>query len=227
MNGGAPGNRSPYISNESYKAYTKRFKQKFTTLRNEEKEMAGRFFEDGTLYCDYLFFASSVDKCMRLIDGEVLMLESRNLPCAEALLRMQIDICMRVFAAFIAADREEFFDSYLHQKSIRKLKDKHGIEMHDGYLKEKLGEYDRELPNVYNTTSGSVHFSTDATIMMGQPVDEPNSLYNVRLNIGCEPDERWNSSLVECCVAFEHYVCLHLELLSKTIPQATDELSKH
>lgn len=45
---------------------------------------------------------------MRLIDGFISMLESRNLVCVAQLLRAQVGVCLRTFALFAAEDQDDF-----------------------------------------------------------------------------------------------------------------------
>lgn len=47
-----------------------------------------------------LYLASSSEYAMRLIDGFISMLESRNLVCVAQLLRAQVGVCLRTFALF-------------------------------------------------------------------------------------------------------------------------------
>ena len=55
-----------------------------------------------------LYLASSSEYAMRLIDGFISMLESRNLVCVAQLLRAQVGVCLRTFALFAAEDQDDF-----------------------------------------------------------------------------------------------------------------------
>ena len=53
-----------------------------------------------SLFKQDLYSISLQDRCIRLNDGFVKMIEIRNLCCAGIILRSQLDNCMRVFAYY-------------------------------------------------------------------------------------------------------------------------------
>ena len=57
-----------------------------------------------TLFKEDLFFCSALNRNVQLSEGFVALLQQRNLSCAGAILRLQLDNCMRTYAAFIAMD---------------------------------------------------------------------------------------------------------------------------
>lgn len=59
-----------------------------------------------SLFKEDFFFCASADRCLKLIDGFTDMLRKRNLTCVGALLRLQMDNCMRSYAAFIAQKKK-------------------------------------------------------------------------------------------------------------------------
>lgn len=81
------------------------------------KEMVGK-----TLMEEDLYICASADRCMNLIDGMIGMLDTRNLTCAGALLRLQMDNCLRSYALFIACDRIAVFNCLIDGKQIDKQK---------------------------------------------------------------------------------------------------------
>ncbi len=154
---------------------------------------------------------------MRLIDGFISMLESRNLVCVAQLLRAQVGVCLRTFALFAAEDQDDFLKKVFQGVPAKKLKDFSGEKMSDGRLQDLLEKFDPKVKDVYKVTSGFVHFSTDILPSMGVPGED----YEVEFNFGAEPNERNNVPLVECGKAFCHYVDLHLQMLHMVI--ASDE----
>lgn len=154
---------------------------------------------------------------MRLIDGFISMLESRNLVCVAQLLRAQVGVCLRTFALFAAEDQDDFLKQVFQGVPVNKLIDFSGEKMFDRRLQDLLEKYDSKVKDVYKVTSGSVHFSTDILPSMGVPGEG----YEVDFNFGAEPNERNNAPLVECGKAFCHYVDLHLQMLHKVT--ASDE----
>jgi hypothetical protein len=72
---------------------------------------------------------------------------------------LQLDTCLRFFAAFIVEHPHDFALSVLKGVAIRKLKDRSGNLMTDRYLVDTLGKKYDWMPRVYDATSGFVHLS--------------------------------------------------------------------
>lgn len=89
---------------EYYDAAEKRIK-KLMELRKQGISLAKGIIGE-TLFKEDFFFCTSADRSLNLIDGFADMLRKRNLTCVGALLRLQMDNCMRSYAAFIAKDKE-------------------------------------------------------------------------------------------------------------------------
>ena len=66
-------------------------------------------------------------------------METRNLICAGALLRLQLDTALRFYAAFRVEKPHDFALAVLDGKRVRDLKDLDGQKMTDDYLVRKLG----------------------------------------------------------------------------------------
>lgn len=79
--------------------------ESLSEIRKKGKDIAAGIIGQ-TLLKEDLFFCASADRNMNLTDGFIEMLRTRNLTCAGALLRMQMDNCIRTYAAFIAKDKE-------------------------------------------------------------------------------------------------------------------------
>lgn len=116
---------------------------------------------------------------MRLTDGFIPMIEARNLTCAGALLRLQMDNCLRLFAFFIANDRNEAVDCIIDGGVFNGLKDKNGKQMRDGYLKEKLDKHDPCFSAVYKQASGFIHFSSKAFYQSVHPKENHEISFQV------------------------------------------------
>ena len=160
-----------------------------------------------------LYLASSSEYVMRLIDGFIPMLETRNFVCVAQLLRAQVGVCLRTLALFVAKDQEDYLKQVFRGVPVNRLKDRSGKNMTDGRLQDLLSEFDPEVEDVYKATSGFVHFSTDILPSMGVPGEG----CEVEFNFGAVPNERNNASLVGCGKAFCHYIELHLKILHRVI----------
>lgn len=204
------------MDSEQFKQEVERIKQSLSALRIAERNAVIPFM-NGDFYQWDLYLASSSEYAMRLIDGFIPMLESRNLVCVAQLLRAQVGVCLRTFALFVVEDQEDFLKQVFRGVPVNKLKDRLGGKMSDRRLQDLIERFDPRVKDVYKATSGFVHFSTDILSSMGMPGED----YEVEFNFGTVPDERNNTPLVECGKAFCHYVDLHLQMLHKVI--ASDE----
>lgn len=77
-------------------------------------------------------------------------------------MRLQLDNCMRTYAAFIAADKDAVIDCVISGNRIDKQKSKDGNLLKDVYLKNELSKLDTGFSAVYDNTSGYIHFSDRA-----------------------------------------------------------------
>ena len=70
------------------------------------------------LLVEDLLICSMLNRNIHLTNGLISMIETRNLTCAGALLRLQMDNCLRLFALFIANDKYDHgFASVYDQSS--------------------------------------------------------------------------------------------------------------
>lgn len=166
-----------------------------------------------TLCMDDLFFCASVDRCIRLIDGFIPMLQDRNLTCAGVLLRMQMDNCMRTYAAFIDEDRNAAVQCIIDGNPIKNLKDSSGKKMTDGHLKDEVAKIDPCFSTVYDNASGYVHLSEKAFY---QTVDSCDN-YGMGIQIGQDLPEKRNGTLLEAADAYIHFVKLHFRMLNAVV----------
>ena len=201
------------MTNEEYADSLKPKIEILQELRNKAKQLAVGIIGQN-LTMDDLFFCASTDRCMRLIDGFIPMLQERNLTCAGVLLRMQMDNCMRTYAAFIAENRTEVINAVIDGKRINKLKDAAGNKMTDGYLKDKIAEdLDTQFATVYDNASGYVHLSEKAfyqTVVVCKD-------YHFNFGIGTPLPEKRNEPLLEAADAYIQFVKLHFRMLQAVV----------
>ncbi len=200
------------MTNEEYsKALVSRIEQ-LQTLRKKAVSIAAGIIGEN-LCMEDLFFCASVDRCIRLIDGFIPMLQERNLTCAGVLLRMQMDNCMRTYAAFIAEDRKAAVQCVINGESIKHLKDINGQKMFDKHLKEEVSKIDPIFSAVYDNACGYVHLSEKAFY---QTVDSCDN-YGIGIQIGQELPEKRNVTLLEAADAYIHFVNLHFKMLQAVV----------
>lgn len=178
-------------------------------LNKEAKALAVKIIGQNLLKED-LCLCAMLDRSMRLTDGFISMIEARNLTCAGALLRLQMDNCLRLFALFIANDRNEAVDCIINGGIFSNLKDKDGKQMRDCHLKEELDKHDPRFSTVYNQASGFIHFSSKAFYQSVHPKENHEMLFQV----GGEQPEKINPVLLECVAAYIHYIKLFHRLMN-------------
>lgn len=200
------------MTNEEYSiALASRIEQLQTLRKNAVTIAAGIIGE--SLCMEDLFFCASVDRCMRLIDGFIPMLQDRNLTCAGVLLRMQMDNCMRTYAAFIAEDRNAAVQCVIDGNPIKNLKDTNVKKMTDGHLKDEITKIDSVFSKVYDNASGYVHLSEKAFYQTVEKCAD-NKL---EFQIGQPLPEKRNDPLLESADAYIHFVKLHFKMLQAVV----------
>lgn len=177
-------------------------------LRNQGVSLAKGVIGKNLMKED-LFFCASLNRCLNLIDGLVLLLNSRNLTCAGAILRLQIDNCLRTYATFIAKDRNKVIECLINGERIDREKDMQGKNMTDRYLKEKLSEIDSSIETIYNNSSGYIHLSEKA--FYETVINCDNNI--IEFQIGRTLPEKRNVTLIEILDAFIHFIKLHYKMI--------------
>lgn len=183
--------------------------QALRILNKEAKTLAVKIIGKNLLKED-LCLCAMLDRSIRLTDGFIPIIEGRNLTCAGALLRLQMDNCLRLFALFIANDRNEAVDRIIDGGVFNSLKDKNGKQMRDGYLKKKLDKYVPGFLVVYNQASGFIHFSNKAFYQSVHPKENHEILFQV----GGEQPEKFNLVLLECVGSYIHYIKLFHKMMN-------------
>ena len=141
--------------------------------------------------------------------GISTMLKSRDLTCVGALLRLQLDNCMRTYAAFIAKDRNKVIDCIISGNRIDRQVDKNNKQLRDSYLTTEITKFDPIFSDVYDKASGYIHLSSAAfyqTIVNTQD-------YVIEFQVGRDLPEKRNPVLLEAADAFIHFVELQFKML--------------
>jgi hypothetical protein len=115
--------------------------------------------DGGKMFALDMLASAAIKRSMSLCAGFASLARQQNYQCAVSLLRLQLDSCLRFFAAFIVADPHSFAQEVLGGNAIRKMKDRDGALMTDKHLVETLGRTYSWIPRVYQATSGFIHLS--------------------------------------------------------------------
>jgi hypothetical protein len=87
------------------------------------------------------------------------LINARNFPCAEAILRLQLDIAMRVNALSLVEHPDAACKAVLDGEQFNRLKDRDGNKLSDAHLRKKLSETHPWIGPVYERTSDFVNLS--------------------------------------------------------------------
>lgn len=145
----------------------------------------------------------AVKRSLSLASGLLVLIEAKNMVCARAVLRMQLDTITRLCAYLYVEDPEQMAKEILGGKPLNKLKSTDGKPLRDGYLVDRLSERFPWVRNVYDFTSGYIHFSErqffDAVHSVGS-----NEERTIRLAIGRTDDKYPEFSWEELPACFNH-----------------------
>ena len=148
--------------------------------------------DSGKLFPLDILAAATIKRSMALINGFVALIKINNYTCAASLLRLQLDSCLRLFAAFIVDKPHEFADNVFKGKAIREMKDRKGKPMTDRYLVKTLASKYEWMPSVYEATSGFIHLSERHLLSI---FEEAEGEHDIGLRIAADdeniPLEQW------------------------------------
>ena len=130
-------------------------------IEKKQLELAKKMLKayNESLYNMDILVSAALNRSLSLSKGFRVLINEKNLICAGALLRLQIDTAIRIFAGTLVENSNKFVRDVSRGKHIRNLKDRDGNKMTDKYLVEKLSDEYPWLPTVYEKTSSYIHFS--------------------------------------------------------------------
>jgi hypothetical protein len=172
-------------------------------LENAQIELAKRMIKayDGAMYAVDLFISGALNRSAALSEGFKSLVKSKNLICAGAILRLQIDTAIRIFAVTLVDDSNQFVSDVLKGKHIRDLKDRDGKKMTDRYLVEQLSDEYPWLPKVYEKTSSYIHFSDTHLFASVQNVEKDKRTLSLKIS-AVDRDEIPEKLYIEAVEAF-------------------------
>ncbi|MGI0491010.1 hypothetical protein ACN4EG_04290 [Alkalinema pantanalense CENA528] len=154
--------------------------------------------DSGKIFGVDLLAQAAFKRSMSLCAGFACLVKSKNYLSAATLVRLQLDTCLRFFAAFIVEHPHDFAQSILMGVPVRNLKDRSGQLMTDRYLVETLGKQYDWMPRVYTATSGFIHLSERHMFSVWQPSAEGELM----IVIGPTDDQLEDDLWIELADAF-------------------------
>ncbi len=160
-----------------------------------------------------LLAVAAMNRTVENTEGFLTLVESKNMSSASALLRIQLDTCIRFHSIWLVDKPHDFANKFMAGEHIRKIKDKDGKKMTDGYLIDVLSKDYPWLRNVYNDLSGYVHFS--GSHLFGAIHKTNTDTGEIVLGIGKNkyPESSW----IEAVDCFTEAVAIFLYYLSSWI----------
>ena len=124
------------------------------------------------LYTMDLYTSAIVNRSISLMRGYLLLAKDKNYISAVPLIRMQLDNCLRFYAATLVNDYNDLFSQYLKGKHIGNILDAKGNKMTDNYLAKELDKnFSKGIFKLYKNASGYVHFSNVHSFLQVSKVD--------------------------------------------------------
>jgi hypothetical protein len=155
---------------------------------------------DGNVWSADLWFNAAIKRSIQVVDGFSEMVRRRNISCAGALIRVQIDTALRLFACSLT-DANVYVAAALKGERLDKLKNVNGKPLRDNYVNGEMIKVRPDLAwldSLYKRTSDFVHMSGTHLFAVAE-VSGPRS---IETYIGlC--DDRWtDAQMVEAVDAF-------------------------
>ena len=136
-------------------------------------------------YSPDLYIVAVINRSVNLLKGIRSHVEDRNILCAAPLVRVHLDSIIRLYAMTLVDDKNDFLMRVIGGEHIRKIKDRDGNPMHDGYLVDKVSSLDASLSALkvlYEKTSGFVHFRMFTCLLWGNQ-DQAMAAWNSQLEV--------------------------------------------
>lgn len=111
------------------------------------------------MYAMDQYISGIITRSLSLIYGTVTLLDSKNFMAAAHLTRLHLDNYLRLFAAYISPNPNDFAMQVMDGVQVDKLLDRDKKPMKDWYLREKASKINPWVNDVYKETSGYIHFS--------------------------------------------------------------------
>lgn len=133
--------------------------ERLRVAKKDHLDVAKEMIKGGDLFTLDFLAVATLNRSLCLMAGFCTLIKTKNMIAAAPLLRMQLDDCLRFSAAWIVDKPHAFASEVLGGVPIRKLKDRDGNRMTDGYLLKKLAVQYPWVTSVYEHSSGYVHLS--------------------------------------------------------------------
>jgi len=156
----------------------------------------------GNVYSPDLWINAATRRSIQMLDGFATMVSSRNMTCAGAMLRIQIDTAIRLFAMTLVEDADAFVQHMLRGGKLNHLRDRSGNKLTDRHLCQELSRLYPKfswLPRVYEVTCEFVHMSGRHVINMCKIQTNGRTMST---NIAVQDNDWPEAAMIEAVDAF-------------------------
>lgn len=155
---------------------------------------------NGTMFILDFIIIGAVKRSLSLGHGLIAMVKTKNMTCARAIVRMQIDTVSRLLAYTYVDDPEEMARQVIGEAPLSKFKSRDGQPLRDNYLIDKMTESHPWVREVYNRTSGEIHFSEKQFFASVHTTDDATRTMTMVISPFDEKYPEWSWSEVVTCV---------------------------
>jgi hypothetical protein len=160
----------------------------------------------------------ALKRTLSLGHGLVAMVNTENMTCARAIVRMQIDTVSRILAYTYVADPEELAKKViLDGVALKKFKSRDGIALTDKYLVDRMTETHSWVRTVYDSTSGEIHFSEKQFFASVQIVADAEVGGKITMHLGPRDTKYPEFSWVEVVACFSDLFDIFSEIVKNYI----------
>lgn len=163
----------------------------------------------------------AIKRSLSLASGLHALVKTKNMTCARALVRMELDTVSRLLAYTYVAEPSDMAKAVIEGKALNSFKCRDGKNLRDGYLIDQMSKEYPWAKAVYKYTSGYVHFSErqifDSISSLGTDGDR-----TIEFQISKEDDNFPEESWVEILQCFNEM----LSILGKLLVTYRDELNQ-
>ena len=159
--------------------------------------------------------AGAVKRTLSLGYGLQSMVESKNLICSRAIVRMQIDTVSRILGYTYVEDPQKVAKNVIGGRPLNKHKSRENKRLTDGYLIERMTHQYPWVRKVYQSTSGDIHFSEKQFFASVSSMDDEGKGRRIKLEISQFDHKYPESSWIEVVACFYHVTSILKEIFER------------
>lgn len=178
--------------------------------------------DNNSMYVLDFIIIGAIKRSLSLATGLRTLVNSKNMTCVRAMIRMQLDTVSRLLAYTYVSNPSEVAKEVLGGKPLNTFKCKEGKQLRDAYLIQRMESEYPWVNDVYKYTSGYVHFSErqifDSIFSLGDDTER-----TVTFAVGKTDENFPKSSWIEAVQCFNEM----LSILDKLLTTYKFELKQH